>query len=88
MAVEWRIATKLWKKSKHLPELASLLKVVGKDVEEELRVRVGVDMPVSVRVEELAQSRGIDDVAVLLNQQCALAPLQREPKHTWAKTIP
>lgn len=33
-------------------ELAGLLEVVGKDVEQELRVRVGVDVPVSVRVEE------------------------------------
>lgn len=33
-------------------DLARLLEVVGEDVEEELRVRVGVDMPVGVRVEE------------------------------------
>lgn len=35
-----------------LPELSGLLEIVGEDVEHELRVRVGVDMSVSVCVEE------------------------------------
>ena len=48
-----------------IPELSSLLKVVGKDVEHELGVRVGVDMPVSLGVECLPESGGVDQVTVL-----------------------
>lgn len=46
-------------------ELSSLLKVVGKNVKKKLRVRIGVDMPVSVDIKELSQSGGVDHVAVL-----------------------
>lgn len=35
-----------------LPELSGLLQIVGEDVQHELGVRVGVDMSVSVCVEE------------------------------------
>lgn len=48
-----------------VPELSSLLEIVGKDVEHELRVRVGVDMSVSLGVECLPESGGVDQVTVL-----------------------
>lgn len=52
-----------------LPELAGLLQVVGEDVEQELRVRVSVVMPVRLGIEELPQLERVDQVAVLLCQR-------------------
>ncbi|KAI3488256.1 hypothetical protein L1887_47795 [Cichorium endivia] len=46
-------------------ELARLLQVVGKDVEEHLRVRIGVDVTVGVGIEEATQLVGVDEVAVV-----------------------
>jgi hypothetical protein len=46
-------------------ELSGLLEVVGKDVEHELRVRVGVDVSVGLGVECLPESGGVDQVSVL-----------------------
>jgi hypothetical protein len=48
-----------------IPELPSLLEVIGKDVEHKLGVRVGVDMPVGLGVKSLPQSGGVDQVSVL-----------------------
>jgi hypothetical protein len=48
-----------------LPEFTSLLEVVGKDVEHELRVRVGIDMPVGLGIKLLPERRGVDEVSVL-----------------------
>ena len=47
-------------------ELARLLQIVGEDVEEELRVAVGVDVPVRVVVEVVAEMGRIDEVAILV----------------------
>lgn len=49
-----------------LPEFTSLLQVVGKDVEHELGIRVGVDMPVSLGIECLSEFKGVDQVSVLI----------------------
>ena len=48
-----------------LPKLARLLQVTCEDVEEELGIRVGVDMSMGFGIEELFQSRGVHGVAVL-----------------------
>lgn len=48
-----------------LPELPSLLQVVGKDVKHKLRVRVGVDVSVRVGIKELTERRGVDEVSIL-----------------------
>jgi hypothetical protein len=52
-------------KKADLPELSGLLKIVGKDVEHELRVRVGVDVPVGLGIELLPERRGVDEISVL-----------------------
>lgn len=46
-------------------DLARLLEVVGEDVEQELRVRVGVDVSVGVRVEEPTELFSVVEVSVL-----------------------
>ena len=48
-------------------ELASLLQVVGKDVEKELRIRICVDMAMSILIQEHAQFVSIDQVSVLFS---------------------
>lgn len=45
--------------------LAGLLEVVGEDVEEELRVGIGVDVSMSVRVEEVSKLLDVGEVSVL-----------------------
>lgn len=47
-------------------EFAGLLEVVREHVEEDFRVRVGVDVPVCFGVEVLAEFVGVDKVAVLV----------------------
>ena len=47
------------------PELSSLLQVVGKNVEHELRVGVGVDMPVGFGIKLLPKGRSVDEISVL-----------------------
>jgi hypothetical protein len=61
------------------------LQVVRQDVEQELRVRVRVDVSVRVGIEELAESRGVDEVTVLTS---AWSDGQDKAQLTWAKTIP
>jgi len=68
-----------------IPELSSLLEVVGKDVEHELRVRVGVDMPVSLGVKCLPESGSVDQVSVL---QFSTGMGVQLKELTWAKQIP
>jgi hypothetical protein len=63
--VDSTISINIGDKKADLPELSGLLKVVGKDVEHELRVRVGVDMPVGLGIKLLPESRGVDEVSVL-----------------------
>lgn len=46
-------------------DLARLLKVVGEDVEEQLRVRVGVDVSVGFGIKEGPQLLGVGKVTVL-----------------------
>jgi len=46
-------------------ELSSLLQVVCENVEEELGVRVGVDVSVGIGIKELSQGWGVDEVTVL-----------------------
>ena len=48
------------------PELSSLLEVVSKDVEEHLRIGVGVDMSVGFSIEKDLELGGVDDVSVLI----------------------
>lgn len=45
--------------------LASLVQVVGKDVEEQLRVGIGVDVTMGILVQELTEFFGVDQVSVL-----------------------
>lgn len=47
------------------PELARLLEIIRKDIEEELRIRVGVDMSVCVCVQELLELTGIGKVPIV-----------------------
>ncbi len=46
-------------------ELASLLQIVCKDIEKQLRVRVSVNVAMGILVQKCAQLIGIDQVAVL-----------------------
>lgn len=41
-------------------KLAGLLQTVGEDVEEELRVGAGINMSVTVVIEEVGEVRGVD----------------------------
>src|SRR4051812_36447559 len=45
--------------------LARLVELVGEDVQHKLTVTLGVDMPVSLMVESLAQCRGVDEISVV-----------------------
>jgi len=45
--------------------LASLVQVVGKDIEEQLRVGIGVDVTMGILVQELTEFFGVDQVSVL-----------------------
>ena len=80
-----RVSCQIGSGNSSSPELAGLLQIVGKDVEQELGIRISVDMSVSFGVEELAKGRCVDDIAVLgrvsSNPRC---------KHqlTWANVIP
>jgi hypothetical protein len=47
-------------------DFSGILKGGGKDVEEEFRVRVSVDVAVDIFVEELFQIRSICKIAILL----------------------
>jgi hypothetical protein len=46
-------------------EFASLLKVVGEYVEEELRVGRSIDVPVRGSIEEMQQGRRVNQIAIL-----------------------
>lgn len=46
-------------------DLASLLQVVSKDVEQQLRVRIGVDVAMGILIHESAELVSIDQVSVL-----------------------
>lgn len=47
-------------------EFPGLLEIVGENVETELRVGISVDMSMGIGIKELSQSRGVDEVTVLL----------------------
>jgi hypothetical protein len=65
LLVDSTISINVGDKKADLPEFSGLLEVVGKDVEHELRVRVGVDVPVGLGIKLLPESRGVDEVSVL-----------------------
>lgn len=46
-------------------ELSSLLELRGKDIEEELRVGIGVDMPVGIMIKVIPELVGVDEISVL-----------------------
>jgi hypothetical protein len=57
-------------------DLASLLQVVGKDVEQQLRVRVGVDMAMGILIHERTELVSIDQVSVLRGVQISILKIQ------------
>jgi hypothetical protein len=65
LLVDSTISIEIWVKKADLPEFSGLLEVVGKDVEHELRVRVGVDVPVGLGIKLLPERRGVDEISVL-----------------------
>jgi hypothetical protein len=70
-------------------EFTGLLKVVGKNIQEELRVRVGVDVSMSIGIKELSELRGVDEITVLVISAILYQTVSTGFNVlTWAKTIP
>lgn len=69
-------------------ELARLLEIVGKDVEQQLGVRGRVDVPVGRLVHELEQLVGVDEITILCCQVSNGEARRRVDERTWANTIP